>query len=202
MDPLLLRRYNREGTRLGNAWSAPAFFRDFIRHASHRLAARVASCKAGHLDRTADGTMSPSASGTQQGSSVGPATRRGCGDGYEGGTGLDRSEIRNLKRATRTCASPDTSEQARDRGRAAALALLDHSIKNRHKRLALIRLEVAIRLGGRVTPNHWRYCEDVVRRSGDSSLRELVLRPISAGEGRNADAHVGENTQSLVDRDS
>ena len=87
-------------------------------------------------------------------------------------------EIRRLKRSIRNVFAGDASWEDMDRGRSSAIALLEHSILRRHKRLAVIRFAEAIRTCAPITQAHWQYCEAVIASMGDSKLRQLVLDAI------------------------
>lgn len=79
-----------------------------------------------------------------------------------------------MKRAIRAGSIDRASEVEHQRARESALALLARSIKFGHRRLAVVRLAVAVRAGAAVTREQWAYCEEAVSRSGDPVLREVL----------------------------
>jgi len=91
-----------------------------------------------------------------------------------------RSEIRTMKRAIRAGSIDRASEVEHQRARESALALLARSIKFGHRRLAVVRLAVAVRAGAAVTREQWAYCEEAVSRSADPVLREMLTAMRSA----------------------
>lgn len=88
---------------------------------------------------------------------------------------MKRDQVRDLKRAIRVGTRPSASVRERDLSRTSALALLEHSIQLGHDRLTVLRLEVAIRTGAKVTPRHWQYCESVASHLDDDGLRDRIL---------------------------
>lgn len=94
---------------------------------------------------------------------------------------MSRKEIRIMKRAIRAGDIDRASEGEHQRARESALALLARSIKFGHRRLALVRLAMAVRAGAAVTREQWAYCEEAVSRSGDSALREMLETAMRSG---------------------
>src|SRR3982074_3273259 len=68
----------------------------------------------------------------------------------------------------------------------AALSLLARSITFGHKRLALIRLAIAIRAGADIPPAPWLYCRKVASQSQDERLRSLFDEAAGAAANRSA----------------
>ncbi len=68
----------------------------------------------------------------------------------------------------------------------AALSLLARSITFGHKRLALIRLAIAIRAGADIPPASWLYCREVASQSQDERLRSLFIEAAGAAASRSA----------------
>lgn len=91
---------------------------------------------------------------------------------------MTRIEIRHLKRAIRNSIAADATEEDAHRGRASAIALLEHSIQRRHKRLAVIRFAAAIRMGATITHPHCKYCEEAMDSISDDKLRRMVIDAI------------------------
>ena len=79
-----------------------------------------------------------------------------------------------MKRAIRAGSIDRASEVAHQRARESALALLDRSIKFGHRRLAVVRLAVAVKAGAAVTREQWAYCEEAVSRHVDPALHEML----------------------------
>jgi hypothetical protein len=87
-----------------------------------------------------------------------------------------RAAVRVTKKLLRRAGKPDSGGQHADMARAAALALLDRSVRMRHKRLTLQRLEKAVDLGAAVSAVHWAYCESVATGCHDEALKSLLVR--------------------------
>lgn len=58
---------------------------------------------------------------------------------------------------------------------AAALGLLERSVRMGHKRLAVQRLGQVVMLGMRVPDDWWRYCRKAAEESQSKELQELFL---------------------------
>ena len=87
--------------------------------------------------------------------------------------------------ARRVVATSSRQEPAIDRN--AALQLLARSIAFGHAGLAVVRLSIAVRVGAQVPPEHWRYCREVVTRTGDAALETLLESALfSAGSSGGA----------------
>lgn len=97
-----------------------------------------------------------------------------------------RVEIRQLKRSIKNSFTTGANEEDLDRGRASAIELLEHSIRRRHKRLAVIRFAAAIRTGATITRPHWEYCEAIIASMGDNKLRLMVTDAIDEVAGDQA----------------
>lgn len=87
---------------------------------------------------------------------------------------MKRSVIRELKKTVSIGLRPGATAQETDRACAAALELLHWSIKCGHGRLAILRLEAALKTGARVPGWQLRYC----RQMG------LALQPPVPGNGK------------------
>jgi hypothetical protein len=59
------------------------------------------------------------------------------------------------------------------RSRESAVLLLTRSIQLGHRRLALIRLNLAIGLGASLTPDHWNFCEKIILKNLERGLHDL-----------------------------
>jgi hypothetical protein len=66
----------------------------------------------------------------------------------------------------------------------AALSLLARSITFGHRRLALIRLAIAVRAGADIPPASWLYCREVASHSRDERLRSLFIEAAGAAGNR------------------
>lgn len=86
---------------------------------------------------------------------------------------MSRAELRKLKRSVNFGNSPRASQDQIVSSRESAVLLLTRSIQLGHRRLALIRLNLAIGLGASVTPDHWNYCEKIVLKNLERELHEL-----------------------------
>jgi len=80
---------------------------------------------------------------------------------------MSRDAVRQMKKAL--CAG--SSSMALE----AALALLERSVRMRHRRLAVQRLNEAVALGAPVPEEHWRYCREAATASHDTALQALFL---------------------------
>lgn len=80
---------------------------------------------------------------------------------------MSRDAIRDMKTVLRAANGSQAVE--------AALALLEHSVRMRHRRLAVQRLNAAVAVGARVPDEHWRYCREAAAASRDSQLQGLFV---------------------------
>jgi len=91
------------------------------------------------------------------------------------GAGSTRRQIRSLKRSVQAAARAACSEDERREAMRSAIDLLERSITMGHRRLALIRLRDAVRVGAPVPEPHWRYCLELVHSNRDPALRQLLV---------------------------
>lgn len=84
-----------------------------------------------------------------------------------------RDELRNLKRIVNLGKTAHASEGEIGRSRDSAVLLFARSIRLGHRRLALIRLNLAISLGASVTLDQWNYCENIVMKNFERGLHDL-----------------------------
>lgn len=89
---------------------------------------------------------------------------------------MARSSVRALNRVVARATTDHPGAAGDDSAGAAALELLERSVRFGHVRLALRRLALAVQLEADVPPAHWRYCRDVVSVNPDARLRELFLQ--------------------------
>ena len=107
---------------------------------------------------------------------------------------MARSAIRELKRDMRS-AQMTGNALAGQLGRQAALALLDRSIRMRHRRLAVQRLGAAVALGAEISQAQWCYCQAAAAASRDKLVQSLFEAAASAckvqpaGAASSADAY-------------
>jgi hypothetical protein len=90
-------------------------------------------------------------------------------------TGLTRQTLRGMKRAIHAGAQVGAKDSSVLMGRESALSLLCRSIGFGHRRLALVRLVIAVRSGATVLPEHWHYCHQAAHVSEDAWLQVLYL---------------------------
>jgi hypothetical protein len=90
--------------------------------------------------------------------------------------GRGRKHLRSLKRLARVGSGAQAEPLLRLQSQAIALALLDRSIKFKHRRLALLRLKEAVELGAPVSAEQWTYCKGVLHLEQDSALRADIER--------------------------
>ncbi|QQX86549.1 hypothetical protein JJQ59_27640 [Cupriavidus necator] len=94
---------------------------------------------------------------------------------------MSRERIKALKKTIRTAGRAEAPAHQAPDARAAALALLRHSVRMRHERLAVIRLLDAIRLRADIDRELWRYFETVESvRANPGQLRRLRKAHLSA----------------------
>lgn len=80
---------------------------------------------------------------------------------------MSRAPIKLLKRTLRQGAHAQASETQALDARAAALSLVQRSVKMEHDRLAILRLVDAVRLDARVDEALWDYCQTVASSMAD-----------------------------------
>jgi hypothetical protein len=89
---------------------------------------------------------------------------------------MQRTEIRRLKRQIRQGAQAAAADTGLRRlAEAAALALLERSVRMRHRRLAVQRLHRAVGLGVEVPEEYWAYCRQAAA-GRDAEVRLLFAR--------------------------
>ena len=88
---------------------------------------------------------------------------------------MSRETVRQHKRAMHRAGAQRAGDEQRRHGRDSALSLLMRSIAFQHRRLAVVRLSQAARLGAVVPLEAWNYCRHVAATSADERLRALFL---------------------------
>ncbi|TWO71239.1 hypothetical protein FN976_09890 [Caenimonas sedimenti] len=96
---------------------------------------------------------------------------------------MARPPIRLFKRALAAGARPDACAPAAAAAQASALALLSRSVAMGHRRLALLRLLAAVRVGAVVPASDWAYCGEVASQVADGALRGLFAEAERVGVG-------------------
>ena len=66
----------------------------------------------------------------------------------------------------------------------AALSLLARSIMFGHKRLAIIRLAMAVQADAEIPPASWLYCREIASHGRDDRLRSLFIEATGAAANR------------------
>ena len=88
---------------------------------------------------------------------------------------MSRDAIRRMKKTLRAGAMSPASDGERTHAIDAALALLERSVRMRHRRLAVQRLNDAVTVGARVPDEHWRYCHEAAAASRDTTVQALFV---------------------------
>ena len=99
---------------------------------------------------------------------------------------MARQAIRQMKRAVVAGGRTGAHAQALALAQEAALSLLERSIGFGHRRLAVIRLSIAVQTGADIPKEHWVYCREAASMSRDDSLRALFLDAAQAAASRPA----------------
>ncbi|HVL10496.1 MAG TPA: hypothetical protein VM512_15245 [Burkholderiaceae bacterium] len=94
--------------------------------------------------------------------------------------GRGRQRLRSLKRLARSGSGADAAPALRLQSQAIALALLDRSIKFKHRRLAILRLKEAAALGASIETEQWSYCRSVVASGQDLALRVEFSKAVTS----------------------
>jgi hypothetical protein len=89
---------------------------------------------------------------------------------------MARHGIREMKRLLRAGACAQASQSQRQVAEVAALELLERSVRMRHRRLAVQRLNEAIALGAQVPKEHLAYCRAAAAASRDNVVQALFAR--------------------------
>ena len=97
---------------------------------------------------------------------------------------MSRALIRSLKKTQRAGAQAQATPAQVQEARAAALALLQRSVRFQHDRLAILRLVNAVRLGANVDETLWDYCHAVASDMADPTQLQTVRMLRFGIEGR------------------
>lgn len=81
-----------------------------------------------------------------------------------------------MKRAVAAGGRTDACAETVVLAQESALSLLARSIAFGHRRLAVIRLSMAVQAGADIPQQHWAYCREAALPSADASLRALFLQ--------------------------
>ncbi len=103
---------------------------------------------------------------------------------------MSRAPLKSLKRTLRQGSHALASETQALDARAAALSLMQRSVKMKHDRLAILRLVDAVRLDAHVDEALWGYCQTVASSMADpaqlwmlQTLRRNVAHQGAGGSG-------------------
>lgn len=88
---------------------------------------------------------------------------------------MSRELIRRSKREISRALNESATASARLAAEA-AIGLLDRSMAFGHRRLAVIRLSVAVEVGAPVSDAHWSYCQAVTDKARDAGLSSVMQR--------------------------
>ena len=99
---------------------------------------------------------------------------------------MARTHIRSSKKVIRVGTGAQASPDEVEAARAASLSLLQHSVRQKHKQLALIRLLNAVQLRADIDEASWDHCLAVARVS--ASPREVLLLHTMRGQGASGKA--------------
>ena len=86
---------------------------------------------------------------------------------------MSRELIREMKKLLQDGMGAQADDGRRQLAMDAALALLERSVRMRHRRLAVQRLNDAIALGAQVPEEHWAYCREAAVASRDTEVQVL-----------------------------
>lgn len=96
---------------------------------------------------------------------------------------MTREKVRSLKRTLRGNSHAEATPQDKHLAAESALSLLARSIGFGHRRLAVMRLVVAVESGAQVPHEHWLYCARAAQASQDRKLQDLYLLAATAPQG-------------------
>lgn len=97
---------------------------------------------------------------------------------------MSRDYVRSLKRSLRASTRLSVCEASKRLTQESALSLLERSMKMRHKRLAVIRLEAAVRFDSSVPEECWQYCSQIAEESANGELKHLFARIVLEAKRR------------------
>ncbi|MGS1110525.1 hypothetical protein ACVCNH_30060 [Achromobacter anxifer] len=88
---------------------------------------------------------------------------------------MSRALIRSWKKTQRVGTRAQASATQLQDARSAALSLLQRSVRFKHDRLAVLRLENAVQLGANVDETLWDYCHAVASHMADPTQLQKVM---------------------------
>jgi len=94
-----------------------------------------------------------------------------------------------MKRAIAAGAGSDAMPGSQTLACESALHLLERSIAYGHRRLAIVRLSIAVSAGADIADPQWRYCREAADASRDPALQSLFLRAATARLAETATSH-------------
>ncbi|MDE2503326.1 MAG: hypothetical protein KGL18_10170 [Burkholderiales bacterium] len=89
---------------------------------------------------------------------------------------MSRDALRAMKRTLRIGRRSQAGDLRHAPAVEAALSLLERSVRMRHRRLAVQRLNEAVAIGARVPDAHWQYCRETAAASRNSELQQLFMQ--------------------------
>ena len=93
---------------------------------------------------------------------------------------IRRGEVRSMTRAIRAANGVPGDDEGHVLAKEFSLSLLARSIDFGHRRLAVIRLFMAVQAGAEVPHEHWIYCRQAAAALPDDSVKDLFLQAAAA----------------------
>lgn len=95
---------------------------------------------------------------------------------------MSRDSVRQMRKVVSLAHEVDTNADALTLAQAAAAQLLERSVFFGHRRLSVVRLNIAAQLGTVLPLDHWNHCAKVAMVSSDARVRALFLDAVQVAQ--------------------
>ncbi len=95
---------------------------------------------------------------------------------------MSRDSVRQMRKVVSLADEADASADALTLAQAAAAQLLERSVFFGHRRLSVVRLNIAAQLGAVLPVDHWNHCARVATVSSDPRIRALFADALQAAQ--------------------
>jgi hypothetical protein len=95
---------------------------------------------------------------------------------------MSRDSVRQMRKVVSLAHEADATAHALTQAQEAAAQLLERSIFFGHRRLSVVRLNIAAQLGAMLPLEHWNHCSRVATVSSDPRIRALFADAVLAAQ--------------------
>lgn len=95
---------------------------------------------------------------------------------------MSRDSVRQMRKVVSLADEADAPADVLTQAQTAAAQLLERSVFFGHRRLSVVRLNIAAQLGAVLPVDHWDHCARVAKVSSDPRIRALFADALQAAQ--------------------